>query len=233
MRRLGETDLEFLEQLFDAATGIAFFVKDKHLRYVAANKEMARFCGVSRPADIYGKDLRDFFPADIATRYEALDRWVLAFGLPSKDHFDLTMSGKGEPVWAHFSRIPLKARGGETMGVAAVAQRLTYGEEHHALYCRVSAVAQHVRKHPTRPLDLHQLSQIAGVSTSQLQRDFKRMLGKSLRSFQHQIRVEQALQLLAQGRPVVEVAYACGYADHSAFTRRFRQVMGMSPSAFR
>jgi len=35
------------------------------------------------------------------------------------------------------------------------------------------------------------------------------------------------------GGPIVNVAHACGFADQSAFTRRFRATIGMSPSEYR
>jgi AraC-like DNA-binding protein len=233
VRRLGEVDLTFLEQMFDRGGAVGFFIKDRDLRYIAASGEMARFCGVERPSDLYGKDLRDFFPAHIVERYEALDRFVLATGHFSTHHFDLTMSGKGEPVWAMFSRIPVKDASGATIGVAAVAHRLIYAERDHPLYSRIAAVARHLRMTPEKPLELGALAAMAEVSKSQLQRDFRRLFGKTLRGFQHQIRIERAVQLLLEGLPLTEVAYACGYADHSAFTRRFRDETGMSPSAYR
>jgi AraC-like DNA-binding protein len=47
-------------------------------------------------------------------------------------------------------------------------------------------------------------------------------------------RVEAASRQLASGEgTIVDIAQACGYADHSAFTRQFRAVTGMTPRAFR
>jgi AraC-like DNA-binding protein len=34
-------------------------------------------------------------------------------------------------------------------------------------------------------------------------------------------------------RSIAEIAHACGYADHSAFTRQFRATTGLSPSELR
>jgi AraC-like DNA-binding protein len=233
VRRLGGADLNFLEQMFVTAGAVGFFVKDSDLRYIAASREMVRFCGVEHPSDLYGKNLRDFFPSEIVDRYEALDRWVLATGHPSRNHFDLTISGKGEPVWAMFSRIPVKDAAGATVGVAAVAHRVIYAQSDDPLYRRVAAVARYLRAVPEEPLKLDTLAEIAQVSKSQLQRDFRHLFGKTLRDFQHQIRIERAVHLLSQELPVVQIAYACGYSGHSAFSRRFRREIGTSPSAYR
>lgn len=233
VRRLGGTDLGLLEQMFQLLPDVGFFVKDKDLKYVAASDMMARFCGVERPQDIYGKDLRDFFPDHIVRRYESLDRQVLATGRPSANHFDLTVGGKGESVWVNFSRYPLKDKHGATVGIVAVARHLWYADKDHALYSRMSRVVDRLRADPAQQLDLKELARLGGVSRSQLQRDFARLLNTTPRDLLHQIRMERAVELLSGGLPIVDVAYACGYSDQSAFTRRFREVTGMSPSAYR
>ena len=47
-------------------------------------------------------------------------------------------------------------------------------------------------------------------------------------------RVLAASRMLAAAQDTIaDVAQACGYADHSAFTRQFRAVTGMTPRAFR
>jgi AraC-like DNA-binding protein len=47
-------------------------------------------------------------------------------------------------------------------------------------------------------------------------------------------RVEAASRLLVDQRlTIAQVAQACGYSDHSAFTRQFRATVGLTPGAFR
>ena len=49
-----------------------------------------------------------------------------------------------------------------------------------------------------------------------------------------QKRVERAQSLLAQSdRTLSEIALTAGFADQSHLTRRFRQVVGITPSEFR
>jgi AraC-like DNA-binding protein len=47
-------------------------------------------------------------------------------------------------------------------------------------------------------------------------------------------RLEAAAHLLRDTpQPIAEVALDCGYCDHSAFTRAFREATGMKPRQFR
>jgi hypothetical protein len=39
--------------------------------------------------------------------------------------------------------------------------------------------------------------------------------------------------LLETDDPIATIALECGYTDQSAFTRQFRQTLGMSPSKYR
>ncbi len=48
------------------------------------------------------------------------------------------------------------------------------------------------------------------------------------------IRLDAAVRLLRDpALSISAVAHACGYSDHSAFTRKFRSVTGISPQRYR
>jgi AraC-like DNA-binding protein len=49
----------------------------------------------------------------------------------------------------------------------------------------------------------------------------------------HKARLDTATQLLGGTLPITEIALRCGYADHSAFSRQFRALTGLSPSTYR
>ena len=45
--------------------------------------------------------------------------------------------------------------------------------------------------------------------------------------------LDAASRMLAGEASVAEIALACGYADHSAFTRQFRATVGVTPTQYR
>jgi two-component system response regulator YesN len=70
------------------------------------------------------------------------------------------------------------------------------------------------------------------LSYVRLRERFVARTGMSMGQYQLKFRMEQASRLLGQGKSVKEVAYLLGYSDPSAFSKQFKQVLGISPSAY-
>jgi AraC family transcriptional regulator len=81
------------------------------------------------------------------------------------------------------------------------------------------------------------LSDCAGkarLSGSYLAHKFKATFGMTLCSYIRRRRVERAQQLmLITQQPLSEVALACGFSDQAHYCRVFREVVGLSPDAWR
>ena len=73
-----------------------------------------------------------------------------------------------------------------------------------------------------------------GISRRQLERLFRRELGKPPARYFLEMRLERGLHLLQQTQmPVIEVATACGFVSASHFSRSFGQFYGHSPQTAR
>lgn len=82
-------------------------------------------------------------------------------------------------------------------------------------------------------LSIHLAAEMAGTSVRTLQRRLH-LFGLSYSDLVERARYQGALQLLADpGAKIIDVAYALGYEHPSHFSRAFRRMSGMSPSAFR
>ncbi|MNR53209.1 Melibiose operon regulatory protein [compost metagenome] len=69
---------------------------------------------------------------------------------------------------------------------------------------------------------------------AQLERHCKRVFQLTPRQMIHKARLEEASRLLLETeQPITEIALRCGYTDHSAFSRQFRALTGLSPSQYR
>src|SRR5262249_34472053 len=117
--------------------------------------------------------------------------------------------------------------------VASVARILEAPDRRHPTYERLALVVEHIKANFTQPIEVTDLARRAGVSVSQLERDFVNLFGVSPRRYITKVRLDAALELLREGGPIVDISHACGYSDQSAFTRRFRSLVGMSPTAYR
>lgn len=71
------------------------------------------------------------------------------------------------------------------------------------------------------------------VSERTLSRLFLKETGLSFGQWLQRARLDSSLTSLAAGHAIVDVALDHGYASPSAFATRFRQVLGVSPSAYR
>ncbi len=222
-----------VQDLFDHLPDAPFFLKDRALRYAAANQAMLDLCGIPRLEDLIGKTAADVFPGPFGRRYEALDRQVLATGASVRNQLDLSTDRAGRPIWLLFARLPVRSPDGEIVGVAAASRRLQAPDRRHPIYSRLAAAVERLQTHLAEPLDLGALAQACGVSSSQLERDFRALFGVSPGRYLAILRIDAALALLAGEAPIAEIALTCGYTDQSAFSRRFKAIVGLSPGAYR
>jgi len=81
-------------------------------------------------------------------------------------------------------------------------------------------------------ISLDYLSKIAGIHPVHLSRDFSKYFHCTLSEYMRKLKVEKALSLLSlQKQSLTEIAYECGFSDQSHFTRCFKEVNGLNPSA--
>lgn len=80
-------------------------------------------------------------------------------------------------------------------------------------------------------LDIAAIAAAADVAPSYLPELFRSQLGDSVRRYLLHLRVRRARELLRQGQAVTAVAAATGFSGIHAFSRAFRRVAGVPPSA--
>lgn len=97
----------------------------------------------------------------------------------------------------------------------------------------VARARDYLDAHHTEEVDLAALATVAGLSRHHLVRAFKRHTGLTPHAFQTDRRVRTARRLLGEGRPLADVAVACGFSDQSHLTRVFKARVGVPPGAFR
>jgi AraC-like DNA-binding protein len=113
-------------------------------------------------------------------------------------------------------------------------QRATPVPTHVALPrdSRAAAVAQAVLDDPSAHTSLRSMCALAGVGVRTLQRTFLREVGTDFECWRRQVRLMKAVELLAAGRSVKEVAFAVGYQHPSAFVALFRSTFATTPKAW-
>jgi AraC-like DNA-binding protein len=85
-----------------------------------------------------------------------------------------------------------------------------------------------------QPLSLGSMARIALASPSHFNRTFRQVTGVPPLQFFYALRLERARRLLMQTRKkVIDICYDVGYNSVGTFTRRFTDLMGISPTTFR
>lgn len=84
------------------------------------------------------------------------------------------------------------------------------------------------------PLKLADMSPSAGLSRRQIERLFRREMGRTPARYYLDLRLERAhLLLLTSSLQVIEIAVACGFSTASHFSRTYRERYGLTPQRSR
>lgn len=97
---------------------------------------------------------------------------------------------------------------------------------------RLLQLYQQLQAQPEDSRSLDAWAASLGVSSKTLSRLFLRETGLSFRLWRQRLRLLSALEPLARGERVTDVALSCGYESTSAFIAAFGQQFGQTPGAF-
>ena len=85
-------------------------------------------------------------------------------------------------------------------------------------------------------IDLKALLNNSGYSEDYIRAQFKKVTGKTPTEFLTKVRIDHAchlIDLFKNTQTLADVAEKCGYSDYVYFSRRFKQVTGISPKEWR
>ncbi|MDX1945467.1 MAG: AraC family transcriptional regulator [Pirellulaceae bacterium] len=231
---VSQVEIGLLETLFDRSPDIAFFVKDAAGKYVAVNDSLVARHGLASKSQVIGKCPRDICPGDFGRIPTEQDEQVLRAGQPLVDHLEMQWHRPNDPVWCLTTKLPMRDASGAIVGLIGFSRDL-----------RVPLQPEEIPQDFARALEEFEVSLAAEVtpawlarrsrlSPQRLARLTKRLFGLTPNQFITKSRIAAASRMLRDsGQSVAEIALACGFGDHSAFTRAFRSATGMTPSAFR
>ncbi|MEY2930215.1 MAG: hypothetical protein RL033_964 [Pseudomonadota bacterium] len=100
---------------------------------------------------------------------------------------------------------------------------------------RLRKALQHIEDHLEEALTVERLSEVAALSKYHFHRQFSQRFGIGVYKYIQLVRLRRASYQLAF-RPhmrIIDIALACGYESHEAFTRAFRRNFPQAPSEFR
>jgi AraC-like DNA-binding protein len=222
------------EELFDPISDLVFFVKDRKARYVAVNRTLVQRCSLSSKSELLGKTTLDVFPAPMAEAYYEQDSHVLEKGMEVRDLLELHLYGKGKSGWCITTKLPLRSRKGEIVGLVGISKDIPMQEAQDSGFSELAEAVEYIQSHYGRRLRIKSLARICGLSVYQFEERMKRVFRLTAGQFIIKTRIQTACELLrSTGASIVEIALKCGFSDQSAFTRQFKVTTGMTPTQYR
>jgi PAS domain S-box-containing protein len=227
-------DWRMVEALFDHVPDTVFFVKDAEGRYRAVNQSLVERCGLRHMSELLGRRPADIFPGELGLAPTAQDARVLRTGRSLQDHLELHWYARGKPGWCLTTKLPLRDAAGKVVGLVGISRDLRAPGERDNIPTSLAATLEFLEEKFAEPISPALLAKRAGLSPVRFARLIKRIFRLTPSQLITQTRLAAAAQMLEESdRPVADIALACGFYDHSAFTRAFRSATGRTPTDFR
>jgi AraC-like DNA-binding protein len=99
---------------------------------------------------------------------------------------------------------------------------------------RINTVYQFLMQNFKQEIRLDEVAAIAHLAPTAFCRFFRQHTGKTFSSFLNELRVRHAGELLHNHEnSITQIAYECGYHNPTNFNKFFKEITGMTPSAYR
>ena len=227
-------DVAVLEQLFDQSPDVTFFVKDMAGRYVSVNDSLALRHGLRHKSQVIGKRPSDLCPGDLGRIPSEQDTAVIKTGRPLVNHLELHWYQPNQAGWCLTTKLPLRDGHGKIIGVIGISRDVRVAIEPEEIPVAFARAIQRMEQFPEEPFTPASLASAANMTSQRLARLTRRLFGLTPSHLITKTRLTRAARLLREtDQSIAEIAVGCGFCDHSAFTRSFRNATGVTPTEFR
>jgi len=227
-------DARLLEQVFDSVHDIAFFIKDAAGRYVVVNQSLVDRNGLRSKQELLGKRPCDVCPGELGQIPSAQDAKVIRTGRPLVDHLELHWQVPHRPVWCLTTKLPIRNSTGGVIGLIGLSRDVRQAVPPKDIPLGMTRAIEFLEERYGEALSPVKLAEQSGMSATRFARLVRRIYGVTPSQLITQTRLTAAAALLSgTDHPVASIALACGFYDHSAFTRAFHSATGQTPTEHR
>ncbi|MDD2598204.1 MAG: AraC family transcriptional regulator [Kiritimatiellae bacterium] len=226
--------MEVTRQLGELLPDQAFFIKDRQGRFMMQNRRLEENCRITREKDPSGLTDDDFWSKERVRMYLEGDRQVMQTGMPIVNEIAPAPEDAGSSNMILYSKFPIKDKNGAVIGIGGFYKLLADKESSASSLGNLYKAIQKMQQDYGENLTTKELARLCNISASQLERNFRKVLGYSPHEYLLRVRVRSACRELEQTNwTIARIAQECGFYDHSHFSRTFTKLTGVTPSAYR
>ncbi len=221
-------------ELVDGIPQVMASAKGLDGRYVFVNTGFCDRLGL--PASrIIGQRVSDLFAPEMASSYAAQDADVIATGKPLRGQLELIVRVDGSLGWYVTNKSALRGlldNEAQIVGVAVLSIDLQ--SQVNSAHAGLAQVIGAIRRDIHHGWRVAEMADVAGLSSSQLERLCRRTLSIPPQKLLQRLRLEHAVHLITTTTMSMgDVSAECGFYDQASFTRQFRSSLGLTPGAYR
>lgn len=220
--------------LINSLSNITFFVKNVNAEYELVNTPFADRCNIRNTYEIIGKRSEEIFSEELGLGYTEQDFSVMHHRRRIANRLELHSYKAGILGWCMTTKVPIFNYNSEVVGIAGISIDLQEDKLIRPdLNSKLKKVIAYIDQHFQHTIMIQELAKISNLSISQLDRQFKAIFEMTPLQFIQKKRLEHAIDLLAQDISITDISFLCGYTDHSAFSRKFKELTSLTPSQFK
>lgn len=101
------------------------YVKDRNRQFLLNNPAHLRVLGATTQAETLGKTDAEYFPPDVAARFDEDNTNVLESGEPIINREEFVLTAQHEPLWVLATKMPIRDANGEIIGLVGISRNIT------------------------------------------------------------------------------------------------------------
>ncbi|MGC6427352.1 MAG: helix-turn-helix domain-containing protein [Akkermansiaceae bacterium] len=223
-----------VRELFEYLPNLLYFLKDRELCLMGGNRAFVERCGFASEEEIIGLSDREIFPVELAEKYFQDDLIVLEQGKHLTGIVEVFPGKMGDPEWFVTDKVPLFDRSGEVAGLCGVIRSYKGVQSEISPYLELLPATEFIKSNYADKIRMGELAQRVGLSVRQFERKFKKAFKTTPTQYLLKFRILKTCELLVDSDlNVTEIAQQVGFFDHSALSKQFSAMIGVSPRAYR
>lgn len=222
-----------MEQMFDSLPDVLVYVKDSQGRYIWVNRTLVERAGLRSREQAIGLTSDQLFSVT-GSGTLAQDLRVIRSMRATQEHLRMYRTRRGDRYWCMSSKFPFYDDDGRVAGLIGLSRDLPRPNERHCSYHRLERFLEYIDDRLDENVLIADAAAHSSMSVDTLGRLVLEVFHVSPKQLLMKKRIDRACQLLEETMDsITHISSACGYTDHSAFTRQFKAVIQVTPVKYR